>query len=313
MSAPTKTRFASKAIMNSPLFKRAILSVGLIIVFGLAVLTARFLRSTEPVEGFIEQYHGTTALPANAPVGIPAWLGWQHFLNMFLMLFIIRSGWQIRNSSLPMNWKRKKPGWFFFKKQGKKINLAIWWHLSWDMLWILNGIVFFVLIFATGQWMRLVPLSWDVLPNALSVVIQYLSLDWPLENGWVNYNSLQLITYFLTVFIAAPLAIMTGVRMSPAFQTRVPQANRFLPMSVTRQIHFIVMLWFVVFILVHVTLVLTTGALRNLNHMYASQDNNEWLGFMIFSASIFVLVGGWFAASPFTIRYLASFSGTVTR
>jgi thiosulfate reductase cytochrome b subunit len=299
--------------MESRWFKPLVVSLGIILVFGLAVLAARLLRNTQPVGDFIERYHGTTALPADAPVGIPPWLGWQHFLNMFLMLFIIRSGWQIRNSSLPMNWRRKKPGRFLFKNPGKKINLAIWWHLSWDTLWVLNGVVFFVLIFATGQWMRLVPLSWDVLPNALSVAIQYLSLDWPLENGWVNYNSLQLLTYFLTVFIASPLAIVTGVRMSPAFQTRVPQANKLVPMSVTRRVHFIVMLWFAVFILVHVTLVFATGALRNLNHMYASQDNNDWMGFLIFSASLLVLVGGWFAASPVTIRYLASFSGNVTR
>ena len=41
-------------------------------------------------------------------------------------------------------------------------------------------------------------------PNALSVVIQYLSLDWPTENGWVAYNGLQLFAYFVTVFVAAP-------------------------------------------------------------------------------------------------------------
>ena len=51
------------------------------------------------------------------------------------------------------------------------------------------------------------PTSWDVFPNALSVLIQYLSLDWPAENGWVAYNGLQLIAYFVTVFIAAPLAL----------------------------------------------------------------------------------------------------------
>ena len=28
-------------------------------------------------------------------------------------------------------------------------------------------------------------------PNALSVLIQYLSLDWPADNGWVAYNGLQ--------------------------------------------------------------------------------------------------------------------------
>ena len=81
--------------------------------------------------------------------------------------------------------------------------------------------LFFVLLFVTGQWMRIVPTSWDVFPNALSAALQYVSLDWPTENGWVNYNSLQLLAYFVTVFIAAPLAIVTGMRMSgPGRRTR---------------------------------------------------------------------------------------------
>jgi hypothetical protein len=73
------------------------------------------------------------------------------------------------------------------------------------------------------------------------------------------------------------------------------------------------MLWFVVFIVIHVTLVFATGTLRNLNHMYAARDDDGWLGFWIFLASILTLVGAWFAASPFVIRYFASFSGNVTR
>jgi len=50
---------------------------------------------------------------------------------------------------------------------------------------LLNGLVFYVLLFATPQWKRLVPTSWGVFPNAASVAIQYLSLDWPADNGWV--------------------------------------------------------------------------------------------------------------------------------
>jgi hypothetical protein len=46
----------------------------------------------------------------------------------------------------------------------------------------------------------------------VSVLIQYLSLNWPVENGWVTYNSLQLIAYFVTIFIAAPLAFLTRAR-----------------------------------------------------------------------------------------------------
>ncbi|EUA42735.1 putative thiosulfate reductase cytochrome B subunit [Mycobacterium xenopi 4042] len=83
------------------------------------------------------------------------------------------------------------------------IGLARWWHLGVDVLWLLNGAVFYVLLFATGQWRHIVPTNWDVFPNAVSVAIQYLSLHWPTDNGWVAYNGLQVLAYFTTVFIAA--------------------------------------------------------------------------------------------------------------
>ena len=31
------------------------------------------------------------------------------------------------------------------------IGLARWWHLGVDALWLLNGVVFYVLLFATGR------------------------------------------------------------------------------------------------------------------------------------------------------------------
>jgi thiosulfate reductase cytochrome b subunit len=40
-----------------------------------------------------------------------------------------------------------------------------------------------------------------------------------------------------------------------------------------RSMHFLVLCWFVFFILVHVTLVFTTGLLRNLNHIYADRND----------------------------------------
>src|SRR5690606_19398257 len=131
-------------------------------------------------------------------------------------------------------------------------------------LWVLNGVVFFVLILVTGQWMRIVPTSWEVLPNALSVAIQYASLDWPTENGWVSYNALQELAYFVTVFVAAPLAIVTGLRMSSAWPRDAARLNRAYPVELARAVHLPVMLYFVGFVIVHVTLVLATGALRNL-------------------------------------------------
>jgi thiosulfate reductase cytochrome b subunit len=182
-----------------------------------------------------------------------------------------------------------------------------------DTVWVVNGIVFYVLVFATGQWMRLVPLSWDVLPNALSAGIQYASLDWPIANGWVNYNGLQLLSYFATVFVAAPLALITGIRIAPGFAARFRRLDAVFSLRVARTIHFSVMVYFVAFIIVHVTLVLATGAVRNLNHMYAGRDDGNWIGFAVFAGSVVLMIVAWVAARPSVLSAIAARTGTIRR
>jgi methionine sulfoxide reductase catalytic subunit len=301
----------------------------LLMIVGIAV--AKGLRELPAVQDFMHQYPGTSKLPGGAPVGIPAWVGWQHFLNSFLMIFIIRSGITILADHPHLYWTRHStPGkdWFRVQKPvppdplytakadsitlpdgvglpGRRhsIGLARWWHLGVDTLWLLNGVVFWILLFVTGQWMRLVPLSWDVIPNAISVGIQYLSLNWPTETGWSEYNALQLIAYFITVFIASPLALLTGLGMSPALSTRFRWISKAFSIQVARSLHFLVLCWFLLFIAAHVTLVITTGALRNLNHMYASRDDDSWVGFWIFALALAVMIVAWVAATPFTYRH----------
>jgi len=297
-----------------------------------AVAAAKGLRGMPSVQGFIEEYPGTVLPPgAERDAGLPVWVGAMHFLNLFLMIFIIRPGVQILSDHPRLYWTRHStPGrdWLRLQKPipadplwtakndsislpgqvglpgiRHSIGLARWWHLGIDVLWLANGLAFLVLLFATSQWQRVVPTSWDVLPNAASVAIQYLSLDWPTENGWVAYNSLQLIAYFVTIFVAAPLALLTGLGMSPALSTRFKRISKVLSIQTARSLHFLVLVWFLLFIVSHVTLALATGALRNLNHIYAAQDGESWTGFWIFAASMVVVIVAWVAATPFTLRH----------
>ncbi|MFT4212598.1 MAG: cytochrome b/b6 domain-containing protein [Microbacterium sp.] len=281
-------------------------TVALVGAAAMAVLLVRWLVSLDGVRAFLETYPGVSPLPATAPVGLPAWIGWQHFFNAFLMVLIIRSGLQVRREKRPNafwtpRWNRKR-----------KISLALWFHQSLDILWLVNGAVFVVLLLVTGQWMRIVPTGWDVFPNAVSAALQYASLDWPTEDGWVNYNALQVLTYFATVFLAAPLAAITGVRMSGVWPKNARTLNRIYPIEVARRVHFPVMVYFVVFIVVHVTLVFATGALRNLNHMYAAQDAVNWAGFWIFAASLVLIAAGWVAARPLVLAPIARLFGKVS-
>jgi thiosulfate reductase cytochrome b subunit len=308
-----------------------LLPIGFVMLI-VAVAAAKGLRNMPSVERFIARHPGTVASAgARAHPGLPWWVGAQHFFNLFLMVFIIRSGVQILSDHPRLYWTRHStPGkdWFRIQKPvpaeplwtakqdsislpgqvglpgiRHSIGLARWWHLGTDVLWLLNGLVFYVLLFATSQWRHVVPTSWDVFPNAVSVLIQYLSLRWPTEQGWVAYNSLQLLAYFVTVFVAAPLALITGLGMSPALSTRFKRVSRMLSIQTARSLHFLVMVWFVVFIVMHVTFVFTTGLLNNLNHVYAARNDDSWIGFSVFAISMVVVIAGWVAATPFTLRH----------
>lgn len=285
-----------------------------ILMLAVLVLAAKWLRSLPEIQSFIAEFPGESHLPEGAPVGFPAWLAWQHFLNALFLMLIIRTGIQVRTVQRPAaHWTRNNTGLIKTKGKPTKISLELWLHLTMDALWVLNGLLFYILIFATGQWTRIVPTNLDVFPHALSVAIQYASLQWPTENGWVNYNSLQVLAYFTTVFVAAPLAILTGLRMSGAWPKNAGKLNKIYPVELARAVHFPVMLYFAAFIVVHVALVASTGILRNLNHMYAVHDGNSWTGFWVFAASVAFMITLWVLARPLFLRPIAALGGTVTR
>jgi thiosulfate reductase cytochrome b subunit len=296
------------------------------------IAVAKGVRNIPAVGRFIQRYPGTIApTPAPPYLGLPSWLRWEHFFNLFFMMFIIRSGVQILADHPRLYWTRHStPGreWFRFQKPvppdplwtakqdsvclpgsmglpgiRHSIGLARWWHLSTDVFWVLNGVVFYVLLFATPQWQRIVPTTWRVFPSAASVALQYASLQWPYERGWVAYNGLQLLAYFITVFIAAPLAILTGLGQSPALSNRLTAISRRLNSQVARSIHFLVLCWFLVFIFMHTAMVWTTGLLNNLNHITIGRDDNSWAGFGLYVVWMTIVVVAWILATPLTLRH----------
>ncbi|MGO9058180.1 MAG: molybdopterin-dependent oxidoreductase [Candidatus Binataceae bacterium] len=304
------------------------LGVALLVV-GIAI--GQELRGIPAVAQFIARYPGTvTSAPADYS-GFPLWLRWQHFLNLFFMMFIIRAGIQILADHPRLYLKRDStPGteWFRFQHEVPKdrlwtakddavtlpkwlgipgirhsIGLARWWHFSFDLLWLINGVIFYVLLFTTYQWQRLVPTSWAIFPNALSTVLQYLSLKFPPNDGWVYYNSLQQLTYFATVFVAAPMAVLTGLMQAPAISNKLGWFGRLFNRQASRSIHFLVLCWFVLFVCIHVTMVFITGLRHNVNHMFAGLNNNSPLGLEIFGVAMLVVFTAWMLASPLTLRH----------
>ncbi|MFA7521496.1 MAG: molybdopterin-dependent oxidoreductase [Halothiobacillaceae bacterium] len=303
--------------------------VFVILVLGITI--SRPFYETSWFQAFLAQYPG---IPDQAEVhtGFPLWLRVLHYLNLFFMAFIIRSGIQILADHPRLYWNRDctpDTDWFRFQRPvpmdrvwtskddsvtipkwlgipgiRHTVGLARWWHFSINLLWVLTGVAFYVLLFATDQWQRLVPTSWEVFPNAFSVVVQYWSLHFPHEETWTRYNGLQQLTYFFTVFIVAPLQILTGLLQGPAIANKLGWLGRPVNRQRARSLHFFGLLWFLFFILVHVTLVFITGARENLNGMFAGLNSDtSWMGVWIFCVAMAVLIGAWYFATPFTIKH----------
>jgi DMSO/TMAO reductase YedYZ molybdopterin-dependent catalytic subunit/thiosulfate reductase cytochrome b subunit len=302
-------------------------------------------------QDFITRHPGSSTQYVD-PVdsGFPWWLRWQHFLNLLFMMFMIRAGlqiladhprlyfniaskpdteWMRLRDAVPADrrdpedaqrvWTAKNDSVALPKHIGlpgirHTIGLARWWHFTFDLLWLINGVVFMVLLFSTDQWKRLVPTSFDVFPNALSTALQYLSLQLPQNAGFSTYNALQLLAYFITVFIAAPLALVTGLLQAPAIAGRFRTSTGLLNRQVARTVHFGVLVWMLIFILVHTLMVFVTGFVGNVNHITLGTDTNSYRGVALYAAWMAVVIAFWLAASPLTIKYPRTVQkvGTVT-
>ena len=175
------------------------------------IAIAQSLRELPSVTAFIQRHPGIAQSAPSVDSGFPWWLELQHFLNMFFMLFIMRAGLQILADHPRLYWGRNcTPGtdWFRFQVPVPKgriwtakddsvtlptwlgipglrhtLGLSRWWHFSVNLLWVINGAAFYVLLFSTDQWRRLVPQTSDVFPAALSTAIQYASLNFPSRRG----------------------------------------------------------------------------------------------------------------------------------
>jgi sulfoxide reductase catalytic subunit YedY len=284
------------------------------------------------------------------PSGFPVWISLAHWVNFFFLMLIVRSGLSILFDHPRLYWDNScnpKKQWLRFTplkipknkywtaKQDARylspilglpgykhtVGIARVWHFLTVPFFVLNGVIFVFLLFYTNQWQRLVPQSWEILPNAWNVFVHYATFNFPLEpNGFYHYNAIQQLSYFGVVFILGPLAMLTGVAMSPAIENRFHWYPKlFGNRQGARSIHFLVMIAFVVFIIIHVTLIAATGLVRNMNHIVLGSDNPEshtglYIGLsIIFGTIAFALLAHWLSwHKQRALQFLqASFNGTI--
>jgi len=267
---------------------------GFVVLCVAMVVAAKLFIATGAGQSFVKVHSCVRNTPHFAP-GISAWVLITHAANFFFMVMIVRAGWQIladhprlylRVHSTPdKEWLRFRGPvpqdrvWtakddaimlspLFGMPGGRHtIGVARHWHFIFDILFVINGLVFIVLTFTTQHYLKLVPTQLSILPSAGSCIVQYAALHLPAEpGGYFRFDALQQLSYFAVVFVLSPLAILTGLAMSPALDNRFKGYQRlFGNRQLARSLHFLIMVAFVAFYAVHMIMVAATGFSKNLD------------------------------------------------
>ena len=209
-----------------------------------------------------------------------------HLVNLFAIVLLIRSGLQILNDHPMLYWTdhtRRDNYWIKFGKKKmpkdklwtahdeaenighyalpggghKQLGAGRNWHFAAAIVWVLTGLIYYAYMLFSGEWRRLIPTNWSIFPAAWHDLLNYLTFHIPAVSAFNPYDPIQQITYAAVVFLLAPLMIITALAMSPAFTNRFPGYMVIFGgrRQVARSLHFLGMIGFSVFILIHVTLV----------------------------------------------------------
>jgi DMSO/TMAO reductase YedYZ molybdopterin-dependent catalytic subunit/thiosulfate reductase cytochrome b subunit len=267
----------------------------------------------------------------------PAWLRIDHWLNVLFLTLLLRSGIEIlathpklyfNDDSTPgTEWAR-----FTNKVMPKdklydtlddeqeyhplislpghaQLGLGRHWHFVSVLGWLLVGLSYYILLFASGQWHRYWPYSWSIFPEAWNDMVIYLTFNLPPLLPGEPLDAIQKLAYAGVVFLLAPFQILTGAAQSPAIEARFPWYVRlFGGRQTARSLHFFGLVAFLGFIVIHLSMVFFWGWGRlNASMIFGSVRNVYWataLSLMIIAVIIAIHVAAtlWSLHSPFSVR-----------
>jgi thiosulfate reductase cytochrome b subunit len=135
---------------------------------------------------------------------------------------------------------------------------------------VLTGAVYLLAGIFTGHFRR------HLAPHASELTLRplwddlksHLHLQIRVATGGPQYGLLQKCAYLVVVFLALPLAVLTGLAMSPAITAAYPLlSGMFGGFQSARTIHFFVSVTLVLFLAGHVLMVIKSGFKRQVRAM----------------------------------------------
>src|SRR5919199_218398 len=215
----------------------------------------------------------------------PFWIRFAHFINLIFITLLIRSGIEILSALPKLYWHDDcRPGteWIKFTRKKmpedrmwisleeeesfsswialpghKNLGLGRHWHFFSIVFWIAYGAAYYILLFTSNEWQRLIPTSLDIFPQAIH-----------------------------TAFMIA-----TGAAMSPAIDARFPRYPRiFRGRQVARSLHFLGMVAFVLFIIVHLTMVVIERFSDNMGNIVLGHATSFGVAAGLFALFVIAVV-----------------------
>jgi thiosulfate reductase cytochrome b subunit len=258
-----------------------------------------------------------------------------HFLNIFFMLLLARSGIEVLSAFPKLYWNDNCPPgreWLRLSKKTvsadsrhpwssldeeeawspmvalpgrKNLGLGRHWHFMSIQFWVLTGAVYIALVFATGYWHYLIPARWSIVPDAIRNIGTYLHFQLAPPIPGQPFNSAQKLAYFAVIFLLAPFQILTGAAMSPSVLARFPRyGTLFGGKQGARSLHFLGLCAFAAFVVIHVAMVLIHGLPREFAAMVLGDYRaNHTLGLAIGLAGIALLLLFHVVITWYSLRY----------
>jgi len=140
------------------------------------------------------------------------------------------------------------------------------WHFFFAWILVLNGLVYVAYLIGRRHIRDLWPSLADLkaLPRSIA---DHARLRFPKGQEALHYNVLQKLAY-LSVVIAFPILILAGLTMSPAIDSAFPWLlTLFGGRQAARALHFLLAIYLVLFVIVHLVMVVLSGPINNMRSM----------------------------------------------
>jgi thiosulfate reductase cytochrome b subunit len=183
----------------------------------------------------------------------PVWVRITHWINAVALFVMIASGWRVYNASPLFR--------FEFPPEvslGDGLADALLWHFAAMWLFVVNGLVYVTLGFATGRFRH------KLLPVRPAEVVRDIgaALTGKLSHDDLSvYNAVQRLLY-IGVILAGILAVVSGISIWKPVQVQEVTAV-FGGYDAARYVHFFAMAAIAAFLVIHITLaILVPRSLR---------------------------------------------------